>query len=54
MGLGQDDRGYAMAALAIVVANYDDSEREHLISSLKDTAARSAAELGATLGLLVP
>jgi DNA-binding IclR family transcriptional regulator len=49
-----DDRGFAMAAVAIVVANYAESEREQLIGALKDTAARCAAELGSDLMALVP
>jgi DNA-binding IclR family transcriptional regulator len=35
-----DECGYAYATLAIIVANYDASERERLIASLKDTTAR--------------
>ena len=49
-----DELGYAVAALAIVVANFDESEREGLISALKETAARCAANLSANLMLAAP
>jgi DNA-binding IclR family transcriptional regulator len=40
-----DDSGYALASLAIVVTNYDPSQRDQILSALRDTAARSAADL---------
>jgi DNA-binding IclR family transcriptional regulator len=40
-----DDQGFALAALAIVVTNYDPSQREQILTALRDTASRSAADL---------
>jgi DNA-binding IclR family transcriptional regulator len=40
-----DESGYALATLAIIVAKYDPSERQRLIESLLETAARCATHM---------